>query len=84
MKRPGPLPAARPSRPPIVENDRPLRAREEPDNVIPLERGDETTPADAPTRDETRAPERGVGWRELWRASTARRKALRAHPPRKP
>lgn len=80
MKRPGPLPAARPSRSPIVEHDRPLRPREEPDNVIPLERDDASEPTGAETEPETQPARResGVGWRELWRASAARRKALRA------
>ncbi|OCG73156.1 FtsQ-type POTRA domain-containing protein [Microbacterium sediminis] len=75
MKRPGPLPAARPTPPSAVERDLPLRPRDEPDNVIPLERDD--APASVPeTVAEPR--DRGVGWRELWRASAARRRALRA------
>lgn len=79
MRRPGPLPAARPSRPPIVEHDRPLRPREEPDNVIPLEREDEVVPEAPPRAPEAASsPGHGVGWRELWRASAARRRALRA------
>ncbi|GAB2515335.1 hypothetical protein GCM10027064_11370 [Microbacterium petrolearium] len=112
MKRPGPLPAARPTPPEPREPERELAlARDDHDHAVDtapiadvvelpprrlfgrraerrregLDDGpdglDATVDAEEPDLDGTRGEEQAtgsVGWRELWRASRARRRALRA------
>lgn len=83
MKRPGPLPAARPTRPAEIEPADP--GRDALGDVVPFDPGagrrDGLDGDERAHDDNSRSAEPGdreIGWRELWRASWARRRALRA------
>ncbi|MBF0815311.1 FtsQ-type POTRA domain-containing protein [Microbacterium paludicola] len=88
MRRPGPLPAPeeraaeRTGRRPLADPEGLVPLEDEPRRralVVPFRRRDrDEAEPDAPEQDEPAGAPRGTGWRDVWRATRARRRALRS------